>query len=152
MSRGRALILQGREKKGRSGVRLSSETSGQASLGRGCHARRVTSLLPCRPSSSVFRFCSAVSVDSTGAELSPGGPPLGTDAGAEAWGVGWAQRCWEVGREFQAQRSVQLVRHEKLERTLTHRLLSRYWQLRLVVKLVSLIHCHFLPVWNWSFL
>ena len=151
MSPGRAQILQGGEKKGRSGVRLSSETSGHP-LGVAAMPGKSRHLSPASPPLSVFRFCYAVSVDSTGAEPGPGGPPLGTDFAAEAWGVEWAQRCWEVGREFQAHRKVQHIRHKKLERTLTQRLLSRYWQFRLVVTLVSLIRCHFLPFWNWSFL
>ena len=78
----RAGTLQGREKKGRSGVRLSPKSSrprwgGAATPGKACP------FLPCGLSLSVSHLCRAISVD-TGAGPGRGWPLLGADTGAEA--------------------------------------------------------------------
>ena len=78
MSPGRAQILQGGEKKGRSGVRLSSETSGSP-WGVAAMPGKSRHLSPAGPPCLWFLFCSLGRQ-----HWGPGGLPLGTDIGAEA--------------------------------------------------------------------
>lgn len=149
MSHVRAGVLQRRGKKGRSGVRLNPKSSRPhwgvaATLGKACP------FLPYRLSLSVSHLCRAISVDIR-AGPGRGWSLLGADTGADAWRVGGPCDAERRGREFQAQRRFQhVLLSGKHKGNLTQCLLSRNWQFRLFLKPVSLIHCHFLPSWNWS--